>query len=813
MGDNIMIILNQEQEKIAFAKGAGVIGVKGIAGSGKTSCGIARVPFLLQNYCQDGSDRVLLMTYNKTLVNYVSSIYTEYKSNKFTLFPLEDSKVEICSIDKLMHGYYRGYCSRKRKEILDTISEYEANEILKTLIASYHKNYPSIKQVNETNFDFIKKELSWIQNCNYLNESEYQAADRSGLNSQDLEGPQKLAKNSEVRQVIFKILTDFLNEIKGKKKITFEAFRICALKEVRQKIKFKYKHIIVDEAQDLSKTQLEFIREIYKDDEASSIMFLYDGAQSIYDQAWIGKKRSFKSVGFDLSGKVRTLTKNFRTTTQISKAAYSIFKNNEAILNDDHYIQPKLIDKQGEFPTFKKFDTFHEQAQYIRDIISRDLSHIRKKDIVVIARTTDILKELFISFNSLGVPAYLVDKNIVDFSLDEIKLVTMHSIKGLESKVVIIASCNDGVLPIYLTNEPEAMQEQEIMEKKLFYVGMTRATEKLYLLSHGKESKFINDIDKNYLQFDKNMRMRALYNVSIDDYLFSNHLRMDIYKSEEKIRQWLLKELIEIYQYSIDNIEIEYQLKMGSSTRFADIVVYREGINGKSPHILIEIKKEGSLVESDKKQLESYWSVSPTVQFAILTDGKTVNIYDKDFNLIDDLPVFSATDAAIAKKLNYLAFKEGYDCQLFTYEYEKKIDIYENNEVRSLINEDLNLVPIIGKISAGYGSEMIENFMGEIALPKKWSTSSILLKVSGDSMIDADINDGDLALIKKGIQPLNGDIIACAISNEDCTLKRFQKKADQIILIPENKDYERIYLNVDDDSIRIIGVLAGLIKN
>ena len=40
-----MIILNQEQERIAYSKGSGLIGVKGIAGSGKTSCGIARIPF------------------------------------------------------------------------------------------------------------------------------------------------------------------------------------------------------------------------------------------------------------------------------------------------------------------------------------------------------------------------------------------------------------------------------------------------------------------------------------------------------------------------------------------------------------------------------------------------------------------------------------------------------------------------------------------------------------------------------------------------------------------------------------------------
>lgn len=807
-----MIILNQEQERIAYSKGNGLIGVRGIAGSGKTSCGIARIPFLLQNYCSSPGDRVLVLTYNKTLVNYVKFIYEEYSKEKYLLFPLENEKVEICSVDKLMYTYYKRYCQRRKNKVSEIIQENESNQILKEITGLYQKNYPHIKQISTENFDFIKKEISWMQNCNFISESEYQVADRQGLISQDAEGPQKLAKNSEVRQVIYKILNDYLKEVKNIEKITFEARRICALKEIRLETKYKYKHIIVDEAQDLSKTQLEFIKGIYLDNESSSLMFLYDGAQSIYDQAWIGKKRTFKSVGFDLSGKVRTLTKNFRTTTQISKAAYSLFKNSESILDDEHFIEPKLIDRQGDVPIFKKFESFLEQAKYIKSLLEKDLSNVKKKDIVIIARTTDILKELQMIFNSIEVPSYILDKNVLEFSEDKIKLITMHSIKGLESKVIIIASCNEGVLPYYLSQDKDNMKEQEIMDRKLFYVGMTRATEKLFLLSHGKESKFIMEIDKDYLIHDKDMRLRALYNVSVDDYLFKNNSRMNIYSPEEKVRQWFLHELIETYKFPISNTDIEYMVKMGSYTGFTDIVIYSNQKGVKVPYIFVEIKKSGSLLDTDKNQLQSYCSVTPTVQYAILTDGKTIKIYDQNFIELKDIPIYHMEEEVIAPSYSYTAFKEGYDCKLSLFDIEKRVEIFEGNEIRTFVNDELSIIPIIGKISAGYGSEMIEDSLGEFSLPKKWAANSILLQVKGDSMIDADIDDGDLALIKREISPLNGDIVACTLSDTECTLKRFMKKADQIILIPENKDYERIYLNPNDENIRIIGVLSGLIK-
>ena len=61
--------LNKEQEKISYTKPSGHMLVKGIAGSGKTTVGVYRIPFLLNNYCFEPNDSILLMTYNKTLIN------------------------------------------------------------------------------------------------------------------------------------------------------------------------------------------------------------------------------------------------------------------------------------------------------------------------------------------------------------------------------------------------------------------------------------------------------------------------------------------------------------------------------------------------------------------------------------------------------------------------------------------------------------------------------------------------------------------------------------------------------------------------
>ena len=79
----------------------------------------------------------------------------------------------------------------------------------------------------------------------------------------------------------------------------------------------------------------------------------------------------------------------------------------------------------------------------------------------------------------------------------------MHLIKGLEFKVVMIVGLNDKYMPLKsFVNEFEDSDFAESMDRKLLYVGMTRATEQLFLTSDGNPSKFINDISCKYLRIN-----------------------------------------------------------------------------------------------------------------------------------------------------------------------------------------------------------------------------------------------------------------------------------------------------------------------
>ncbi len=95
----------------------------------------------------------------------------------------------------------------------------------------------------------------------------------------------------------------------------------------------------------------------------SSILFVADTAQSIYDASWLIKGRSFTSIGLDMTEKSNSLAKNYRTATQIAEAAYSLIQGDGEIMGDDNFVKPSLIDKQGTYPVFRRFFTLEDEYE------------------------------------------------------------------------------------------------------------------------------------------------------------------------------------------------------------------------------------------------------------------------------------------------------------------------------------------------------------------------------------------------------------------------------------------------------------------
>lgn len=810
--------LNVEQRKIVENKPNGHSLVKGVAGSGKTTVAVYRIPILLNNYCPEDNDNVLMVTYNKSLKEYVKYIYSKAKEeseDQQNFFEEDNSKkLHINNIDSLMHSYFEK--NTKDKNInLEVASKFEIQKALRDSIIYNLKKYTDVNLLDLKNLSFIRDEIVWIKSCNYTVLEEYQNADRIGRTNQySGDGPQKLRKNSRQREALFSVMNTYNKILREKSLIDFQDMGAIALDYVNKHNSKKYTHILIDESQDLSRVQLEFLKSLYNEKEYSSITFLADVAQSIYLQAWLTKNRSFTSIGYNMSGKANSLSKNYRTTTEIARAAYSLIEKDEDLINDSNFVKANLIDKHGDYPIYKNFRNSKEEAEYIFSLVKNNLcKKYTLKDIVVVARLSEQLKEIAGILKEKNMPCSIFGSKDFSFEKDSLKLITMHSIKGLEFKVVIIAGLNSKVMPYLPANDDyEDIEVAESTERKLLYVGMTRATEKLYMSSNERPSKFIKDINYKYLRIKENCRMPRINSVNISNYNFKDKIQ-DMYGQEEKVRQWILNELVETYRYPFDLLNIEERINIGSKTCFVDVAVnvYKNYV--KNPFILIETKRWGSGIVDGMNQLKSYLANCPSAQYGIITDGNEIKIINKKLEFIDDIPKFTSSMLVssvekkeyidIKKKTSHIILKDS--------NVTDKIYMEENGNEKEI--KDIIKIDVYSDIAAGKPILINDEKQGQCYLPKELISTSeqvFMLKIKGDSMINKNINNGDYVLIKKQNYSEVGDIAAVNIDGE-ATLKTYKTLGDNILLMPENDAYEPIILK--EDQFTILGICIGILKN
>tara|TARA_B100000408_G_scaffold45463_1_gene34766 strand:- start:113 stop:808 length:696 start_codon:yes stop_codon:yes gene_type:complete len=124
-----------------------------------------------------------------------------------------------------------------------------------------------------------------------------------------------------------------------------------------------------------------------------------------------------------------------------------------------------------------------------------------------------------------------------------------------------------------------------------------------------------------------------------------------------------------------------------------------------------------------------------------------------------------------------------------------------------------NEIPILGKIAAGSPVEAIQNEISRIPLPVSLNKNDNFfgLKIQGDSMIEAGINDGDTVIIKKADKADNGQIVVALIDDYEAMLKRIRVKGKTVALESANKNYETKIFG--PDRVKVQGVLVSLYRN
>ena len=131
----------------------------------------------------------------------------------------------------------------------------------------------------------------------------------------------------------------------------------------------------------------------------------------------------------------------------------------------------------------------------------------------------------------------------------------------------------------------------------------------------------------------------------------------------------------------------------------------------------------------------------------------------------------------------------------------------ENNK-----SDDIE-IPVLGQIAAGTPIEAIQNEVSRIPLPNNLEKDGQFygLKVQGDSMIDAGINEGDTIIVKKTNTAENGKIVVALIDDHEAMLKRIRRKGKTVALESANKNYETKIFG--PDRVKVQGILVSLYRN
>ena len=128
-------------------------------------------------------------------------------------------------------------------------------------------------------------------------------------------------------------------------------------------------------------------------------------------------------------------------------------------------------------------------------------------------------------------------------------------------------------------------------------------------------------------------------------------------------------------------------------------------------------------------------------------------------------------------------------------------------------NNDSGDLPVLGNIAAGTPIEAIQNEVSRIPLPSNIEKNGEYfgLKVQGDSMIEAGINDGDTVIVKKTDTADNGKIVVALIDDHEAMLKRIRRKGKTVALESANRNYETKIFGPDRGKIQ--GILVSLYRN
>lgn len=473
--DKWQLFLHPSQQKLVDADYKGTMKVSGGAGTGKTVAALHRLKYLSGN----PEAKILFTTYTRTLRENLEELVKKMGINR--------SRCTLSNIDQVLIETARLYNVKEGYKILDYSGDEESLKLWREVLET---------EVTEFDEKFLYDE--YIDVIVYFGNT-----DAKSYMMQQRVGRTK-ALSRKQRMEIWKLVEKYV-QLKKERKVVD---RLELFNETTQFLNDNnirpYTNVIADEFQDFSNPELKFLRALVA--EGRNDLFLTgDPMQRIYS----GRKINFGAAGINVRGvRSRRLKINYRTTEPIKKVAVSVIKG---LAFDDMDGGTESMNGYvslihgGEKPIYKIVGNATEEVNQTVEWVNECINNqINANDICIAAPSMGLMKDLQSYLHTNGIAYKVLKGTSKQGASNGVSLCTLHSLKGLEFKVVVLIGINERNIPSKVTERypflgMDVLDKKEFLSSKrsLLYVAITRARQLVYMIGYGEPCGLVESIVEN----------------------------------------------------------------------------------------------------------------------------------------------------------------------------------------------------------------------------------------------------------------------------------------------------------------------------
>ena len=459
------VFLHPAQQQIVEKNYNGPVRVSGSAGTGKTVVALHRAVHLARSHPEV---RVLLTTFSTTLADALRAKLGCLIGSE----PRLAERIEVDAVDEIGERLYKariGPLSLADRDHIRSVLEEAAAEV----------------KENRFTLRFLLGEWEDVVDAWQLDGWEqYRDIKRLG---------RKTRLPEQQRAVLWEIFQQVRERLLSEGLITRAGMftRLSEHLQLTQKLPFEF--IVVDEAQDVSVSQLRFLAAL-GGSSANGLFFAGDLGQRIFQTPF-----SWKSLGVEIRGRSFTLRTNYRTSHQIRRQA-------------DRLLSPEITDVDGNAedrrgtvsvfngpePDICALDSREEEiamvAAWIKSLSDGGLV---PHEIGIFVRSEQELPRALAAVEQAGLESDVLGEKVTTTS-GKVSISTMHLAKGLEFRAVAVVACDDEVIPSQVRLESVAddadLEEVYETERHLLYVACTRARDYLLVTAVEPASEFLEDL-------------------------------------------------------------------------------------------------------------------------------------------------------------------------------------------------------------------------------------------------------------------------------------------------------------------------------